>query len=298
MADFADRLAPTETLYRENWGQFNSFDGWHDDGDVQLTGDFMGLGRDQVLFINRTPVGGRVMVADFGDGVAPAEILYRENWGQSPALDGWHDAGDIQLVGDFRGLGYDQVLFINRGGAGGRVLVADFRDGVVPAETRYRENWGQFIELDGWHDTGDLQFVGDFAGRGYDQVLFINRNPMGGRAQVADFHDGVAPVETRYRENWGQANTLGGWHDDNDIQQVGDFRGLGHDQLLLINRDSVGGRVMVIDFRDGVVPAETLYRENWGQFTLLDGWHDTGDSQLAGDFGHLGYDQLFLLNGP
>ena len=32
---------------------------------------------------------------------------------------------DIKLVGDFMGLGHDQVLFINTGGSGGRVLIAD-----------------------------------------------------------------------------------------------------------------------------------------------------------------------------
>ena len=56
---------------------------------------------------------GRVMVADFASG-PPVQVLYWEDWGQSPILDGWHDPEDIQLVGDFRGLGRDQVLFINR----------------------------------------------------------------------------------------------------------------------------------------------------------------------------------------
>ena len=53
-------------------------------------------------------------------------MRYWENWGDSPLLNGWHEAGDIKLVGDFMGLGHDQVLFINTGGDGGRVLIADF----------------------------------------------------------------------------------------------------------------------------------------------------------------------------
>ena len=57
---------------------------------------------------------GRVLVADFGDGSPPAVVLYWENWGQSTLLNGWHDSDDIQLVGDFRGVGRDQMLFVNR----------------------------------------------------------------------------------------------------------------------------------------------------------------------------------------
>jgi hypothetical protein len=117
---------------------------------------------------------GRVMVADFSGGV-PAQVRYWENWGQSNLLNGWHDPGDIQLVGDFRGLRRDQVLFINRGGSGGRVMIADFGDGNPPAEVRYWENWGQSTLLNGWHDADDLQMVGKLMGPGRDQVLFLNR---------------------------------------------------------------------------------------------------------------------------
>jgi IgA peptidase M64 len=117
---------------------------------------------------------GRVLVADFGDGNPPAEVRYWENWGQSTLLNGWHDAGDLQLVGDYRGLGCDQVLFINRGGSGGRVMIADFGGG-VPAQVRYWENWGQDPLLNGWHDSEDLQLVGDFTASGHDEVLFVNR---------------------------------------------------------------------------------------------------------------------------
>ncbi|WP_429650434.1 tyrosinase family protein, partial [Skermanella aerolata] len=105
VADFSQG-PPVRGLYWENWGQFAELDGWHDAGDLQLVGDFMGTGRDQVLFINRDPgqSGGRVMVADFSQG-PPVRGLYWENWGQFAELDGWHDAGDLQLVGDFMGTG-------------------------------------------------------------------------------------------------------------------------------------------------------------------------------------------------
>jgi hypothetical protein len=241
------------------------------------------------------PASGRVMVADFGDGNPPAEVRYWENWGQSNLLNGWHDAGDIQLAGDFRGLGHDQVLFINRGGSGGRVMIADFGDGNPPAEVRYWENWGQSNLLNGWHDAGDIQLVGDFLGLGRDQVLFINRGGSGGRVMVADFSGGV-PAQVRYWENWGQSNLLNGWHDAGDIQLVGDFRGLGRDQVLFINRGGSGGRVMIADFGDGHPPAEVRYWENWGQSNLLNGWHDANDLQMVGSFMGPGRQQVLFLN--
>jgi hypothetical protein len=194
-------------------------------------------------------------------------------------LNGWHDDEDLQLVGDFTGSGHDEVLFVNRTGGGGRVMVADFVSGQVPAQVRYWEDWGNNPLLNGWHDDGDLQWVGDFMGLGRDQVLFVNRQNAGdGRVMIADFSDGNPPAEVRYWENWGQSPLFNGWHDDGDLQLVGDFMGLGRDQVLFINRQNANdGRVMIADFGDGNPPAEVRYWENWGQSNLLNGWHDADD---------------------
>ena len=161
--------------YLERWGDSPVLDGWHEPGDVQLAGDFVGLGYDQVLFINRAAKGGRVLIADFKAGRPPAAVRYLERYGQSKLLDGWHEPADLQLVGDFRGLGYDQVLFINRAAKGGRVLIADFKAGRPPALAGYLEPWGASSALDGWHGPEDLRLSGDFADLGHQQVLFINR---------------------------------------------------------------------------------------------------------------------------
>jgi hypothetical protein len=192
-------------------------------------------------FVPVEPTGGRVMVADFSSGNPPAQGRYWENWGHNPLLNGWHDAEDLQLVGDFMGLGHDQVLFINRLNANdGRVMIADFSDGNPPAEVRYWENWGENPLFNGWHDDGDLQLVGDFMGLGHDQVLFVNRqNANDGRVLIADFSSGNPPgAQIRYWENWGEHPLLNGWHDDDDLQLVGDFTGSGHDEVLFINRSS------------------------------------------------------------
>jgi hypothetical protein len=120
--------------------------------DIQLVGDFTVDGHDEVLFINTDGIGGRVLINDYANGTVPGHIDYLEDWGQSPRLDGWHNPGDIQLVGDFAHKGHDQVLFINADGNGGRVMIADFSSGTPPAHVKYLEDWGQSPRLDGWHD--------------------------------------------------------------------------------------------------------------------------------------------------
>jgi hypothetical protein len=118
-----------ETKYWETWGESTQFGGWLDEGDSQLVGDFMDLGHDQVLFINRqSEVGaGRMMIVDFSDG-KPPKVKYWETWGESTQFGGWLDEGDSQLVGDFMGLGHDQVLFINGQSevGAGKMMIVDF----------------------------------------------------------------------------------------------------------------------------------------------------------------------------
>ena len=276
------------------------FNGWHNPGDIQLVGDFTGAGHAQVLFINtRAGSGGRVMIADFASGNPPAQVRYWEDWGNNPTLDGWHNPGDIQLVGDFTGAGHAQVLFINtRAGSGGRVMIADFASGNPPAQVRYWEDWGNNPTLDGWHDPGDIQLVGDFTGAGHAEVLFINtRAGSGGRVMIADFASGNPPAQVRYWEDWGNNPTLDGWHNPGDIQLVGDFTGAGHAQVLFINtRAGSGGRVMIADFASGNPPAQVRYWEDWGNNPTLDGWHDPGDIQLVGDFTGAGHAQVLFIN--
>lgn len=63
------------------------------------------------LFINRQPGAGRVMLVDF-QGAQP-KTRYFEAWGDSPALNGWLDDGDLLLGGRLSGPEADQLLLIN-----------------------------------------------------------------------------------------------------------------------------------------------------------------------------------------
>ena len=284
IADFSNQKPQPTVLYRENWGSPSLFDGWQDDGDLALVGDFMHRGYDQLLSVNRGGNGGRLMIADFSArGGPPAAVRYWENWGRPSLFDGFHDDGDLALVGDFMRRGYDQLLLVNRGGSGGRHMIADFSNGKPQPTVLYRESWGSPSLFDGWQDDGDLALVGDFMHRGYDQLLSVNRRGGGGgRLMIADFSAGGPPATVRYWENWGRPSLFDGWQDDGDLALVGDFMRRGYDQLLSVNRGGSGGRLMIADFSAGGPPAAVRYWENWGRPSLFDGWQDDGDLALVG----------------
>ena len=85
---------------------------------------------------------GKVLIADFCRAAPPAEVGYREMWGQSELLNDFMTDTDIAVAGDFTGRGYDQALFVSRKGEGEKFLVADFRRGAPPLEPSVREPWG------------------------------------------------------------------------------------------------------------------------------------------------------------
>src|SRR5262249_38085948 len=83
----------------ETSGRSTLLNGWLPAGNNRLVGDFLGLGHDQVLFLQRVVPSqgvGRVLIADFSDGKAPAEVLYSESYGDSSLLTGWMEDGNRQ----------------------------------------------------------------------------------------------------------------------------------------------------------------------------------------------------------
>jgi hypothetical protein len=290
IVSYADGRSPGESLYWENYGASPLFNDWLDANDSLLAGDFLHRGHDQLLLINRSGVNGRVMIVDFASGTP--QVGYLATYANDQSLNGWVDSNDGLLVGDFRGFGYDQVMFINRSGTDGRILVADFHDGIAPEEAVYFEAYSWGVQLNGWHDAGDLLLAGDFTGVGHDEVMFINQAGSGGRVLVADFGDGAFPAEFRYLESYGQSSLLTGWHNAGDTVLAGDFRALGYDQVAFLNRDNVGnGRVLVADFHDGAVPAETDLLQTTSTASTFYARMNSNDTVLTGDVrgtGHTG----------
>jgi hypothetical protein len=259
-----------------------------------------------VMYLNRPeqPGSGRVMIVDYTNRQVPGQPLYVEMWGQNPLLDGWEDDTDWHAVGDFLGLGHDQVMYWNRPEqpGSGRVMIVDYSNRQVPGQPLYVEMWGQSPLLDGWEDDTDWHAVGDFLGSGHDQLMYWNRpeQPGSGRVMIVDYSNRQVPGQPLYVEMWGQSPLLDGWEDDTDWFAVGDFLGLGHDQLMYWNRPEQpgSGRVMIVDYSSRQVPGQPLYVEMWGQSPLLDGWEDDTDRRAVGDFLGLGHDQVMYWNRP
>jgi hypothetical protein len=290
--------APGAVRYQELWGDSFVLSGWLDARDRHLTGDFLGLGRDQVMHVNRdyAPGAGKIMMIDHAGGAAPGAVRYGETWDQTQLLSGWLDDDDLSLPGDFLGLGHSQVMYVNRGGAGGKIMILDYASGVPGGVARYFEGWGATPLLDGWLDGNDLQLTGDFLGLGHSQVMYVNRGGTGGKIMVVDYASGATGGAVKYFEGWGATPLLNGWLDDNDLQLVGDFLGLGHSQVMYVNRGGTGGKIMVVDYASGATGGAVKYFESWGANPLLGGWLDDGDHQLVGDFLGLGHSQVLFHN--
>jgi len=275
--------------YHERAGQSNWLDGWLDSIDRPFVGDFLGIGRTQICCLNRSWQGGRVLVADFGatTDTGTAQVLYYEPYGETGWLNGWTDDNDWQFSGDFKNLGKSQILFVNRGGTGGRGMILEITEGGYLCH--YFEMWGSSALFNGWQDDTDRCLVGDFMGRGYDQLLCINRGGTGGKVMIVDFSANTPQV--LYWENWGQYTWLdASLYLTNQMRHlVGDFMGLGYAQLFVV--DPVSRAALICDFKSGT----PVIRANHHAANMV-GWLDDTDVQLAGDFMGLGRAQILVVN--
>ncbi|MCA1679794.1 MAG: hypothetical protein LC777_13020 [Actinobacteria bacterium] len=189
-------------------------------------------GRDELALLRDTrSVGPTLGIFEFGE----TDALTANVWiagGGSALLDGWHDAGDVVLAGDFRGLGHDQLLFINNDGTPpdiGRLAIVDLSDSAP--NRLYYEAYGDSALLDGWHDPGDVVLAGDFRGLGHDQLLFINNGhePSAGRVLLLDF---AIPMSWLRIDNDDGA-PLDGWRIA-EFASAGRLLGGARDTLLLL----------------------------------------------------------------
>jgi len=270
---------------------------------LNLGGDYMGLKHDQLLLLSSNPNGKQkddynLQILDFVKGSpAKVDVEYTERSGTTQTIV---DRSDILLTGDFMGLGYDQALSIERDPKGDKLVIQDFSQGKAPAITRYSEAPAKNSALQNLTDADDALLAGDFLGRGYSQVLLIDRNPKGGKLVIADFSNGKAPEMTEFSEIGGNSTLLSLLLDDKDKQFSGDFMGLGHSQLMMINCNHTGAKepkIIIADFSKGKKSTSLRYLENWGESTSgFGGWLDAADTQLVGNFMGLGHSQVLFVN--
>lgn len=237
----------------------------------------------------------RALIADPRGSQPTMRVRYQERAGQSAWLDGWLDAIDRRLVGDFLGLGHAQLLCINRSGQGGRVMLADFSrtNDAGTGRALYYEPFGETAWLSGWTDDNDWHLAGDFKRLSRSQLMIINRGGTGGRIAILEVT--TQGYRAHYCQNWGESQMFDGWQDDIDRWMAGDFLGRGYDQVLCLNRNGAGGKLMIVDF-SGSTPA-IPYWEQWGQYPWLDARFLTSSMRhYAGDFLGLGYAQLLVID--
>jgi len=139
---------------------------------------------------------------------------------------------DSQIVGDFMGLGHSQIMYINRGGYGGKVMIQDYANNSSQGGLKYFEFWFQDTSLDGWIDSGDRQIAGDFMGLGHDQLLLINRQNGGdGKVRILDYSTSDHESVSRFYESWLEPGSIDPFLAEGSAAVVGDFTGAHRDQL-------------------------------------------------------------------
>ncbi len=249
--DFSQGKSPAVIRYSEVLTNNSTFKNLIDAEDAKLAGDFLALGHRQVLFIDRNSKARRLVIADFTKGKLSMtkEISLG---GDSARVAQWLDDTDLQYAGDFMGLGYSQVLFINRNHTTEekeKMMIVDFSK-EMPS-IKYQENWGESSLFGGWLDADDTQLVGDFMGLGHSQVLLVNHGHRGGKIMIADFSKGKPPAVVKYWEYWDQGTIFQGWLDINDTRIAGDFKELGHSQVLFLNISINGSNATIVEFING-----------------------------------------------
>jgi hypothetical protein len=200
--------------------------GWHDANDKLLAGDFLGLGRSQLMFFNADGAGGAFSIRTIE--AATAQLVTQAEVPWTPALStslvGWVDAGDKLVAGDFAGLGRAQLLFINTtGGTQGAASLRKFDAASNSFQIIKTVPWNKIIGTTAmWTTTANKTLVGDFLGLNKDQLLIINPNGTGVALSFWSYDATAGSFNEVYKMNWApdeitNAN-VAGFVDGNDWQ--------------------------------------------------------------------------------
>src|SRR6266851_3337349 len=242
------------------WQRVGNTAGFGDllDGDHPIwIGDFAHLNRNQVLFYYRgdgnwwlgTIAGGALTWAKVGNTAGFGNLL-----------DGDHPI----WVGDFAGLGKEQVLFYYRGD--GNWWLGTIAGGVLTWARVATAHFGDL--LDGQHPL----WLGDFTGSGHTEVVFY----YGGDGNWWLGTIAGSTMTWNRVANTGFGNLLDGAHQT----WQGDFGGLGHQQLLFYyNGDGNWwfGKIT------GTTMTWTRAANTSGFGNLLDGSHNFHQGEFCGN---------------
>jgi len=211
---------------------------------------------------------------------------------------GFQRPNNIMLVGDFGGVGYDQILSISRKPFLDEAKILDFNQNKSPIIINFPDALSDDTVFRNLTDADDIQLAADFLSLGHSQILFMDRSSNEKQLVLADFANSKSP-QIKKIPLTGESARISRWLDKDDLQFAGDFMSLGHSQILFINRNhskEEKEQIVIADFGNGNDSPSIKYQENWEKGSVFSGWIDANDTQLVGDFMNHGDSQMLLIN--
>jgi hypothetical protein len=199
--------------------------GWHDANDKLLAGDFTGLGRAQLLFMNVDGAGGAFYMAAIDGANSQLQSLAGIPWSAalSTSLAGWMDANDKLVAGDFTGSGRAQLLFLNTdGGAQGAASLRQYDAASNAFQIVGTVPWNKVVGTNAaiWQQASAKALTGDFIGLGKDQLMFINPTGSGVAISIWAFDSALGSFSEVHKMNYAASEmpSLNGLVESNDWQ--------------------------------------------------------------------------------
>jgi hypothetical protein len=204
----------------------SSLAGWHDANDKLLAGDFTGLGRSQLLFMNVDGAGGAFFMAAVDGANSQLQTLAIIPWSASlsTSLAGWMDATDKLVAGDFTGTGRSQLLFLNTdGGTQGAASLRQYDAASNSFQIVNTVPWNKLVGNTAlWTTASTKTLTGDFLGLNKDQLMFINPTGTGTAISIWAFDSATGVFSEIHKMNWSTSeiapSNLAGFLDSNDWQ--------------------------------------------------------------------------------
>ena len=144
-----------------------------------VSGDFLGRGYAQLMYVLYNGTGGKVETHMF-DSTLTKAVGFRD---MASDLTGVSSSTGTFVAGDFFGRGYAQLAYVLYNGSGGKVEVHVFDPTLSKAIGYYDVP----TDLTGVSATSGTFVAGDFLGRGYDQLAYVLYNGSGGKVEVHTF---------------------------------------------------------------------------------------------------------------
>ncbi len=199
--------------------------GWHNANDKLLAGDFYGLGRSQLLFMNVDAPGGAFMMSAIDGANGQLQTLAVVPWttALSTSLVGWMDPTDKLVAGDFTGSGRSQLLFLNTdGGTQGAASLRQYDATSNSFQIVKTVPWSKVVGTNAaiWKQASAKTLTGDFLGLNKDQLMFINPTGTGVAISVWSYDAAAGSFTEVHKMNYGpnEIPSLNGVVDSNDWQ--------------------------------------------------------------------------------